>query len=185
MTPHQKSLIVGSSILSLLGTPSAHAADDGGFRYSEYGASTDCGDRKPLTEKEQMGLSRSGDTFRILTLTGTEAEKNEIAHWMVLIVDNTPLSKAMDFPVERCASKVALQMSDGKEYRGLLEYKDTSGETEHRSRSYRVLFETGSPIPELRYDYGSYRINGHLSYPEHGERPRPFAGWWILLEQPL
>lgn len=176
-------LLTRAAILSLLVTAPLHAANDDGYRYNQYGASTDCGDRKPLTEKEQMGLSRSDDIFRILTMTGTEAEKNETAHWMVLAVDDTPLSKAMDFPIKQCASSAVLQMSDGKEYRGLVEYKDTSGETEHRGRSYRVLFEPGSPIPELRYDYGGYRIDGHLSYPEHGDKPRPFAGWWIGVER--
>lgn len=185
MTARQKTLLARAAILSLLVTAPLHAAHSESYRYDQYSASTDCGDRKPLTEKEQRGLSRSGDIFRILMMTGTEVEKNETAHWMVLAVDDTPLSKAMDFPVERCASGAVLQMADGKEYRGLVEYQDTSGEIEHRGRSYRVLFEQGSPIPEMRYDYGGYRINGHLNYPEHGERPRPFAGWWILLEQPL
>lgn len=183
MTTRRAAIFTPAAILSLLVTAPLHAANDDGYRYNQYGASTDCGDRKPLTEKEQMGLSRSGDIFRILTMTGTEAEKNENAHWMILAVDDTPLNKAMDFPVERCASSAVLQMSDGKEYRGLVEYKDTSGETEHRGRSYRVLFEKGSPIPEMRYDYGGYRIDGHLSYPEHGDKPRPFAGWWIMVEQ--
>lgn len=183
MTTRRKALFTPTAILSLLVTTPVQAANDEGYRYNQYGASTDCGDRKPLTEKEQMGLSRSGDIIRILTMTGTEAEKNETAHWMVLAVENTPLNKAMDFPTERCASGAVLQMSNGKEYRGRLEYKDTSGESEHPGRSYRVLFEPGSPIPELRYDYGGYRIDGHLSYPEYGDKPRPFAGWWIMVEQ--
>ena len=183
MTTWRKTLPVPAAILSLLVGTAVHAANDEGYRYSQYSALTDCGDRKPLTEKEQMGLSRTGDIFRILTMTGTEAKKNETAHWMVLAMDDTPLNKAMDFPAERCASSAVLQMSNGKEYRGLVEFIDTSGETEHRGRSYRVLFEPGSPIPELRYDYGGYRIDGHLSYPEHGDKPRPFAGWWIMVEQ--
>lgn len=183
MKTHTKGVIAGSVLLSLMVSVPSHAASDEGYRYDEYGTSTDCGDHDPLTEKEQMGLSRSGDIFRILTMTGTEAEKNETAHWMMLAVEDTPLNKAMDFPVERCASGVVLQMSDGKEYRGRLEYKDTSDEIEHRGRAYRVLFEAGSPITELRYDYGGYRIDGHLNYPEHGDKPRPFAGWWIMVER--
>ncbi len=179
----RKNLISGSALLSLIIAAPGQAANSEGYRYDKYTASTDCGDRKPLAEKEQMGLSQSGDIFRILTMTGTQAEKNETAHWMVLLVDDTPLNKAMDFPPERCASAAALQMSDGKEYRGLLEYVDTSDEIEHRGRAYRILFEPDSPIPELRYDYGGYRIDGHLSYPEHGEKPRPFAGWWIMVER--
>ncbi|MEP2101427.1 MAG: hypothetical protein ABJP02_02235 [Parasphingorhabdus sp.] len=179
----RKSPLAGPVLSAFIIAAPVHAANAEGYRYDQYSASTDCGDRKPLTEKEQMGLSRSGDIFRILTMTGTQAEKNETAHWMVLAVDDTPLSKAMDFPPERCASAAMLQMSDGKEYRGLLEYQDMSGESEHRPRAYRILFEPGSPIPELRYDYGGYRINGHLSYPEHGNKPRPFAGWWIMVER--
>ncbi len=172
-----------AALLFLVAAAPLYAVSQEDYRYDQYSNSTDCGDRKPLTEKEQIGLSRSGDPIRILTMTGTAAEKNETAHWMVLLVEKTPLNKAMDFPTERCASKVVLQMSDGREFRGLLEYTDRSGEVEHRGRSYRVLFETGSPIPELRYDYGGYRIDGHLSYPEHGDKPRPFAGWWLMVER--
>lgn len=177
-----KTMITGSILLGLVITGPGQAEGSEGYRYDQYSASTDCGDRKPLTEKEQIGLSRSGDIFRILTMTGTQAEKNETAHWMVLAIDDTPLNKAMDFPLERCASAAVLQMSDGTEYRGLLEYKDASGDREHPERAYRVLFEPASPIPELRYDYGGYRIDGHLSYPKHGDKPRPFSGWWIMVE---
>ncbi|MEP3226248.1 MAG: hypothetical protein ABJO01_09740 [Parasphingorhabdus sp.] len=183
MTLASKSMWTGLILTALVFTCPAQAANNEGYRYDKYSASTDCGDRKPLTEKEQLGLSQSGDIFRILTLTGSQAEKNETAHWMILLIDNTPLNRAMDFPPERCASAAKLQMSDGKEYHGLVEYKDTSGAIEHRGRAYRVLFEPDSPIPELRYDYGGYRIDGHLSYPEHGDKPRPFAGWWIIVER--
>lgn len=177
-------MIAGSVLLSLTVVAPGHAANGIGYRYDKYSASTDCGDRKPLTDKEQMGLSRSSDPIRILTMTGTQADRNETAHWMVLVVEDTPLNKAMEFPAERCASGVMLQMSDGKEYLGRLEYKDTTGgDREHPERAYRALFEPGSPIPELRYDYSGYRIDGHLNYPEHGDKPRPFAGWWLDVER--
>ncbi|WP_108811953.1 hypothetical protein [Sphingorhabdus sp. Alg231-15] len=176
-------MMAASALLSLMIAASVQAANAEGYHYDQYSASTDCGDRKPLTEKEQLGLSLAHDFFRIITMSGKQDEKNETAHWMVLGVEATPLTKAMEFPVERCASRAILQMSDGKEYRGLLEYQDTSGEIEHRGRAYRVLFEPGSPITELRYDYGGLRINGHLSYPEHGDKPRPFAGWSMSVER--
>ncbi len=153
------------------------------WRFDKYSNSTDCGDRKPLTEQEELGLTRASDTYRILAMIGKEAEKNENAVWMILAIDGRPMNQAGEFPKGRCANKAILKMSDGQEYAGITEYKKKKAGDEHPGYSYRVLFEKGSPIPELRYDATLYRIDGHLSYPEHGENTRPFAGWWIKVEQ--
>ncbi len=174
-------LSVGLSLM--LASVAGEVRTENGWRYDRYVASTDCDNRRPLSEKEKTGLTFGGDVFRILTIVGREENADEKAEWMILGVDSKPMNQAGEFPEGRCASEAMLSTANGKSYKGIAEFRDSSADREHRDYSMRVLFEDKSPISELRYNSRGYRIDGHIGYKNSGNNTRPFAGWSVVVEQ--